>query len=855
MHKWSGARVALVGLGPIGIEVGKALVGRPGHRAPGRGRSRRPPSRASRSRRSSERRRRRRSRSTASPPRSTRAPRRHAAEARRRRSSARARAWRTSCSQIEEAVDAGFHVVSTCEELSYPGAEARGARPPHRPEGRQPHGVAVLGTGRQPRPRHGPAGAGRRGGLRARGPRQGHARRGRGQAPRAAPREGRRRALTREEFAAGVAANKLGHVGLSESAAIIALGLGLPIHEITETIEPVLAEKETDGIAAGRVLGLHQIALVQAGDEVKVALDLTMAVGVADPADTIEIDGRSAGEPAGLGRLPRRPRDGRMRRQRDPVHRRGHARPAHGRDAAALRALPRQRRLRPGARRESGRVDRPNLDSAFSRPSSSAARRVSSSRPSMPSRPAGAVAARDPVARARRPRRSPATARSGRRRRPSRSTGAGIPIGPEPRGRSLTARQIVAARRGAAAPSGGPRPRLGAGLARERGRRLPPLHRRLQAPARAHRGAGGSSARATLLVTETTFGLPVFRFPRQGDARRAPRRRLPRRRSTDGETPVLLAYALGKAQETAAILAAAGIPTVLHGAAWKLLPEYEAAGHRLPLSRAYETGPPLRGRGPRRAARLRAHAGRPEAQASGASSTSPAGRSARPRAPRLDADVLLPFSDHADFPDLLAARGGGRRRERVVTHARLRRATSRGSSRRAGIDGRGAAPESAERAPRGLTSRDGLPLARGGARRASRPRGASSRRSRASPRRSRASRARSCVVGARLLAGSPFAEWEETVTSAGWATVTRAAAAVTGWDLETIGACARAIGDLGEAVGLLLPGEPSGSAARNRGRRTRLFRRLAGAAQGRGEAGAPRGAPPPRLARSRRSTC
>lgn len=59
-------------------------------------------------------------------------------------------------------------------------------------------------------------------------------------------------------------------------------------------------------------------------------------------------------------------------------------------------------------------------------------------------------------------------------------------------------------------------------------------------------------------------------------------------------------------------------------------------------------------------------------------------------------------------------------------------------------------------------------------------------------------------VAARLLAGSPFAEWEQTVTSAGWATVARAAARVTGWDLETVGACARAIGDLGEAVSLLL---------------------------------------------------
>jgi DNA ligase-1 len=83
------------------------------------------------------------------------------------------------------------------------------------------------------------------------------------------------------------------------------------------------------------------------------------------------------------------------------------------------------------------------------------------------------------------------------------------------------------------------------------------------------------------------------------------------------------------------------------------------------------------------------------------------------------------------------------------------------------------------------------------------------------------------VVGARLLAGSPFAEWEETVTSAGWATVARAAAAVTAWDLETVGACARAIGDLGEAVGLLLAGDPSG-ATLGIGDVDAAFRRLAG---------------------------
>jgi len=83
------------------------------------------------------------------------------------------------------------------------------------------------------------------------------------------------------------------------------------------------------------------------------------------------------------------------------------------------------------------------------------------------------------------------------------------------------------------------------------------------------------------------------------------------------------------------------------------------------------------------------------------------------------------------------------------------------------------------------------------------------------------------VPAARFLSGSPFAEWEETVTSAGWSTVAKAASAATGWDLETIGASARAIGDLGEAIGLLLPETSSGPPLEIR-EVDALFRRLAG---------------------------
>jgi Cft2 family RNA processing exonuclease len=157
---------------------------------------------------------------------------------------------------------------------------------------------------------------------------------------------------------------------------------------------------------------------------------------------------------------------------------------------------------------------------------------------------------------------------------------------------------------------------------------------------------------ANVLLTETTFGLPVFRFP----AREELAERLVascRGALEEGKTPVLLAYALGKSQEAAAILDAAGIPTVLHGAAWKLLPDYAEAGFHFPLARAYAEGPPGSGealivppscaRTPvilkirkRRVIYLSGWAMRSASRAD------------------FDADLLLPMSDHADFDELLA---------------------------------------------------------------------------------------------------------------------------------------------------------------------------------------------------------
>lgn len=286
LKKPAHARVALVGLGPIGIEVGKALSARPnmellGAADPAAGIAGRALADLLGAEGASMR---------VEP--SAAALYARSAESRNRNdvvALCTGSRLESVIPQIEEAVEAGMHVVSTCEELAYP--ELHHSALGHRIDRKaRQRGVGVLGTGVNPglvMDRLALAAAGacvrvdsvrvvrivdaakRRGPLRAKV--------GAG--------------LTREEFMKGVAEKRLGHVGLSESAAIISQGLGFSIEEITETIEPVLAAKETEGVPAGRVLGLHQIALVQAGDEAKVVLDLTMAVGVADPADTIDIEG------------------------------------------------------------------------------------------------------------------------------------------------------------------------------------------------------------------------------------------------------------------------------------------------------------------------------------------------------------------------------------------------------------------------------------------------------------------------------------------------------------------------------------------------------------------------------------
>ncbi|MFW5867172.1 MAG: hypothetical protein ACOCX2_05110 [Armatimonadota bacterium] len=93
-----------------------------------------------------------------------------------------------------------------------------------------------------------------------------------------------------DEFRELASQGKIGHVGLAESAALLADSLGWPWDDFEETIDPVIAEEPiaTDhfDVAEGQVRGQHQSLTM--GD---VELELIMALGE-DERDEVRVDGR-----------------------------------------------------------------------------------------------------------------------------------------------------------------------------------------------------------------------------------------------------------------------------------------------------------------------------------------------------------------------------------------------------------------------------------------------------------------------------------------------------------------------------------------------------------------------------------
>jgi putative mRNA 3-end processing factor len=175
--------------------------------------------------------------------------------------------------------------------------------------------------------------------------------------------------------------------------------------------------------------------------------------------------------------------------------------------------------------------------------------------------------------------------------------------------------------------------------------------------------------RCEVFITESTFGLPVYRW--------SPQERVMDEihawwasNQREGRASVLHTYSLGKAQRLLAAINAAIGPVVVHSSVEKLLPAYEQAGVRFPdraaagvrpdaalASRCLVIAPPVT----EDSAWLRRFGARSTAFASGWMRI----RGGRRRG-NYDRGFVL--SDHADWPGLLSAiRATGASRV-LVTH-------------------------------------------------------------------------------------------------------------------------------------------------------------------------------------------
>lgn len=100
--------------------------------------------------------------------------------------------------------------------------------------------------------------------------------------------------LSSAEFQKELATGKFGHVGLRESVALLARGLGLVVDRIEQTVEPVLAAEDHKTpfltVKEGQVAGLRNHGYGYAGQQLLVHLDLAMYVGAPDPRDEIVLD-------------------------------------------------------------------------------------------------------------------------------------------------------------------------------------------------------------------------------------------------------------------------------------------------------------------------------------------------------------------------------------------------------------------------------------------------------------------------------------------------------------------------------------------------------------------------------------
>lgn len=195
--------------------------------------------------------------------------------------------------QLVRCMEAGAHVVSSTEELSFP-YERHPERAEALDQAARDAGVVVVGTGVNPGyamdtlP------------LTATGVCTDvdavHVERVVDAAERRGPLQEKVGAgISTEAFAEKKAAGGFGHIGLRESLHMLAAGLGWSLDAVDETLRPVTAERAIEtghrSVAVGNVAGIHHAATGTVDGDACLTLDLKMYVGAKMPRDTVDVEG------------------------------------------------------------------------------------------------------------------------------------------------------------------------------------------------------------------------------------------------------------------------------------------------------------------------------------------------------------------------------------------------------------------------------------------------------------------------------------------------------------------------------------------------------------------------------------
>jgi 4-hydroxy-tetrahydrodipicolinate reductase len=195
--------------------------------------------------------------------------------------------------QVSECLQAGLHVISTCEELCFPFRKYPEITKKLDTLARE-HNVVILGTGVNP-------------GFAmdklvltlATACQQVH----KVKVRRVVDASRRRLSvhkmigagLSLEEFGAQVASGVIKHHGLPESVGMIAHYLGLQVDRIEESLQPVVSETLLRtlyfDVPVGHVKGIRQVCLGMKGDEESIRLELEMCLGAPESVDSVHIFG------------------------------------------------------------------------------------------------------------------------------------------------------------------------------------------------------------------------------------------------------------------------------------------------------------------------------------------------------------------------------------------------------------------------------------------------------------------------------------------------------------------------------------------------------------------------------------